>query len=176
MFWLPGFLFKNFGLNLTALGAPLVVIYLTADVGSIGGGWLSSALLKRGVALNTARKATMLLFAVLVIGAMFVPLSFGNLWVTIALIGLAAGAHQGWSANLFTIVSDMFPEEAVGSVVGLGGLGGAVGGALVQPLIGYWLDFSHNSYGLLFLLAGTMYLIAFSIMQLLVPRLERQAV
>ena len=176
LFWLPGFLFKNFGLNLMALGAPLVVIYLMADVGSIAGGWLSSALLKRGVGLNTARKATMFLFAVLVIGAMFVPLSFGNLWLTIALIGLAAGAHQGWSANLFTIVSDMFPEEAVGSVVGLGGLGGAVGGALVQPLIGYWLDSSHNSYGLLFLLAGTMYLIAFSIIQMLVPKLERQAV
>jgi ACS family hexuronate transporter-like MFS transporter len=175
LFWLPGFLFKKFGLNLLALGAPLVVIYLAADIGSIGGGWLSSALLKRGVPLNTARKATMLLFAVLVIGAAFVPLALGKLWLTIALIGLAAGAHQGWSANLFTLVSDMFPEESVGSVVGLGGFGGAIGGALVQPLIGYWLDFSHNSYAPLFIVAGSMYLIAFVVINLLVPKLERQS-
>lgn len=176
LFWLPGFLFKKFGLDLLHLGPPLIVIYLAADVGSIGGGWLSSALLKRGVSVNMARKATMLMFAILVIGAMFVPLSFGNLWLTIALIGLAAGAHQGWSANLFTLVSDMFPEESVGSVIGLGGLGGAVGGALVQPLIGYWLDFSHNSYAPLFVLAGSMYVIAFFIINLLVPKLERQNV
>jgi ACS family hexuronate transporter-like MFS transporter len=174
LFWLPGFLFKKFGLNLLTLGAPLVVIYIAADIGSIGGGWLSSALLKRGVHLNTARKATMLMFAILVIGAAFVPLAFGNLWLTIALIGLAAGAHQGWSANLFTLVSDMFPEESVGSVVGLGGFGGAIGGALVLPLIGYWLDFSHNSYAPLFVVAGSMYLIAFVIINLLVPKLERQ--
>jgi ACS family hexuronate transporter-like MFS transporter len=91
------------------------------------------------------------------------------------LIGVAAGAHQGWSANLFTLVSDMFPEESVGSVVGLGGCGGAIGGALVQPLIGYWLDFSHNSYAPLFVVAGSMYLIAFVIINLLVPKLERQS-
>jgi ACS family hexuronate transporter-like MFS transporter len=174
LFWLPGFLFKKFGLNLLTLGAPLFVIYIAADIGSIGGGWLSSVLLKRGVPLNTARKTTMFVFAILVIGAVFVPLTFGNLWLTIALIGLAAGAHQGWSANLFTLVSDMFPEESVGSVVGLGGFGGAIGGALVQPLIGYWLDFSHNSYAPLFVVAGSMYLIAFVIINLLVPKLERQ--
>jgi ACS family hexuronate transporter-like MFS transporter len=94
----------------------------------------------------------------------------------VALVGLAAAAHQGWSANLFTLVSDMFPEEAVGSVTGLGGLGGAIGGVLVQPLIGYWLDFSHNSYAPLFVVAGSMYLIAFLVIHLLVPKLERQNV
>jgi ACS family hexuronate transporter-like MFS transporter len=175
LFWLPGILFKKFGLNLLALGAPLVVIYLMADVGSVGGGWLSTVLLKRGVSLDKARKSAMLLCAVLVIGAMFVPLSYGNLWLTIVLIGLAAGAHQGWSANLMTLASDLFPEESVGSVTGLGGLGGAIGGVLVQPLIGYWLDFSHNS-DVLFIVAGSMYLIAFFIIHLLVPKLERQNV
>ena len=175
LFWLPGFLNKNFKLDLLHIGAPLIVIYLAADVGSVGGGWLSSALLKRGVSLNTARKVTMLMFAVLVVGAIFVPLTFGNLYLTIALIGLAAGAHQGWSANLFTLVSDIFPENAVASVVGLGGLGGAIGGALVQPLIGYWLDYSHNSYGLLFIIAGSMYLLAFVIIHLLVPKIERES-
>jgi len=175
LFWLPGFLFKKFGLDLLHMGAPLIVIYLAADVGSIGGGWLSSALLKRGMSLNAARKVTMLMFAALVTGAIFVPFSFGNMWVTVSLIGLAAGAHQGWSANLFTLVSDIFPEEAVGSVVGLGGLGGAIGGAVAQPLIGYWLDYSHNSYALLFIIAGSLYLIAFLIIHLLVPKIERQS-
>jgi ACS family hexuronate transporter-like MFS transporter len=173
LYWLPGFLDKNYGLNLVAMGAPLVAVYLLADVGSVAGGWLSSALIKRGLPPNAARKTAMLVCAIAVTGVMFVPFAKSNLWLAVALIGLAAGAHQGWSANLFTLPSDLFPEEAVGSVVGLGGLGGAVGGILVSPLVGYWLDFSHGAYGPLFVVAGLMYLLALSLIHALVPKLER---
>jgi ACS family hexuronate transporter-like MFS transporter len=172
LFWLPGFLDKNYGLNLTAMGAPLVAVYLLADVGSVAGGWLSSSLLKRGFTANRARKTAMLVCAVAVTGVMFVPFTQGNLWLAVALIGLAAGAHQGWSANLFTLPSDLFPQEAVGSVVGLGGLGGAISGALVAPMVGYWLDFSHGAYGPLFVIAGIMYLIALGVIHMLVPKLD----
>jgi ACS family hexuronate transporter-like MFS transporter len=175
LFWLPGFLDKNYGLNLTAMGAPLVAVYLLADVGSVAGGWLSSSLLKRGFTANRARKTAMLVCAVAVTGVMFVPFTQGNLWLAVALIGLAAGAHQGWSANLFTLPSDLFPQEAVGSVVGLGGLGGAISGALVAPMVGYWLDFSHGAYGPLFVIAGLMYLIALGVIHMLVPKLDRLA-
>jgi ACS family hexuronate transporter-like MFS transporter len=105
---------------------------------------------------------------------MFVPFTNGNLWFAVGLIGLAAGAHQGWSANLFTLPSDLFPQEAVASVVGIGGLGGAISGALVAPMVGYWLDFSHDSYGPLFVVAGSMYLIALGLIHLIVPKLERR--
>ena len=173
LYWLPGFLDKNYGLNLSAMGAPLVAVYLLADIGSVSGGWLSSALLKRGLTANRARKIAMLACAVAVTGVMFVPFTKGNLWLAVALIGLAAGAHQGWSANLFTLPSDLFPKEAVGSVVGLGGLGGAISGALVAPAVGYWLDFSHDAYGPLFVVAGSMYLIALGVIHLIVPKLEK---
>jgi ACS family hexuronate transporter-like MFS transporter len=150
----------------------LVAVYLLADVGSVAGGWLSSSLLKRGFTANRARKTAMLVCAVAVTGVMFVPFTQGNLWLAVALIGLAAGAHQGWSANLFTLPSDLFPQEAVGSVVGLGGLGGAISGALVAPMVGYWLDFSHGAYGPLFVIAGLMYLIALGVIHMLVPKLD----
>jgi MFS transporter, ACS family, hexuronate transporter len=104
-----------------------------------------------------------------------VQASHGSLWLAVGLIALAASAHQGWSANLYTLTSDMFPQQAVGSVVGLGGLGGAVGGMLVAPVIGYWLDFSHGAYGPVFIAAGSMYLIALAVIQLLVPRLSTSA-
>ncbi|MGH9697661.1 MAG: MFS transporter, partial [Bryobacteraceae bacterium] len=155
------------------IGPPLVAIYLAADVGSIGGGWLSSFLLKRGYPLGRARKIAMLVCAICVVPVMLVPATAGNLWLTVALIGLATSAHQGWSANLFTITSDCFPRAGIGSVVGLGGLGGAIGGVLVQPAIGKWLDFSKDSYGPLFVVAGSMYLLSLLIIHLLLPRFEQ---
>jgi MFS transporter, ACS family, hexuronate transporter len=173
LYWLPGFLNKKYGLNLTQLGPPLIAIYLAADVGSVGGGWLSSRLLVRGWGVNAARKSAMLLCAVCVVPVSFLTFTGGNLWLTVALIGLAAAAHQGWSANVYTLASDAFPRSTVGSVVGLGGLGGAAGGMLVAPAVGYWLDASHGKYGPLFFIAGTMYLIALAVIQLLVPKLER---
>jgi len=176
LFWVPGFLQQKYHVDLSHLGPPLVAIYLSADFGSIGGGWLSSHLLKRGWAVGRARKTAMLVCALSVTGVMFVPVAAGNLWVTVALISVAASAHQGWSANLYTITSDCFPRAAIGSVVGLGGLGGAIGGALVQPAIGIWLDFSKESYGPLFVVAGLLYLVSLLIIHRLLPTFDQQAV
>lgn len=173
LFWIPGFLNRQYGLDLTQMGLPLVIIYVAADVGSIGGGWLSSALLKRGWPVNRARKTAMLVCALAVVPVAAVMFFGKNLAVTVGLISLAAAAHQGWSANIYTIASDCFPRSAVGSVVGLGGFGGAAGGLLVAPAIGYWLDFSHNAYGPLFIVAGSMYLVALAIIHCMVPRLRQ---
>jgi ACS family hexuronate transporter-like MFS transporter len=170
LFWIPDFLNRNHGLDLTSLGPPLVAIYLVADVGSIGGGWLSSFLMKRGTSLNAARKIAMLTCALAVL-----PIAFAagakELWVAVAIISLAAAAHQGWSANLFTLTSDTFPRQAVGSVVGLGGMAGAVGGMLIAKLTGYILQ-ATGSYVPVFLIAASAYLIALAVIHLLVPTLE----
>ncbi|MDE3198757.1 MAG: MFS transporter [Acidobacteriota bacterium] len=173
LFWVPGFLHDQYGLDLTHLGLPLIVIYVAADFGSVGGGWLSKGLAARGMDMSRARKMAMLICAVAVIPVGAIMFTGGNLWLTVVLIGLAASAHQGWSANLFTLPSDTFPRPAVGSVVGMGGMGGAFGGMLVAPLIGFWLDHSHKSYGPLFVAAGSMYLIALAVIHLLVPKLRQ---
>jgi ACS family hexuronate transporter-like MFS transporter len=170
LFWLPGFLSREYGLDLSHLGLPVIVVYQASAVGSVGGGWIPAALLKRGWAPNRAREAAMLLCAVVVTSAIFVMYARGNLWLAVALISIAAACHQGWSANLYTLASDLFPASAVGSVVGLGGLGGAAGGMLVAPLVGYWLDWSHGAYGPLFVIAGSMYLAAFVVIHLLTRR------
>jgi MFS transporter, ACS family, hexuronate transporter len=170
--WLPAFLNRTYGVDLTQLGPPLIVVYLSADVGSIGGGWISSALLARGVNVNRARKIAMFICALAVTAVIFVPQAGGNMWLAVTLVSIAASAHQGWSANLFTLTSDLFPRRAVGSVVGLGGMGGAVGGMLAAGAVGWWLDFSNRAYGPLFVTAGSMYLIALLIIHLLVPRME----
>jgi ACS family hexuronate transporter-like MFS transporter len=173
LFWIPGFLHDKYGLDLTQLGPPLVVIYVVADVGSVLGGWLSKGLVSRGADLSRARKTAMLACAIAVTPVSLIMFTGGNLWLTVALISLAAAAHQGWSANLFTLPSDTFPRPAVGSVVGLGGMGGAIGGMLVAPAIGWWLDHSNKSYGPLFIAAGSMYLIALLVIHLLIPRIRQ---
>jgi MFS transporter, ACS family, aldohexuronate transporter len=170
IFWLPKFLNSEHGLTLTDLGPPLVVIYLMADCGSIAGGWIASAFLKRGWSPNRARKSAMLLCASLVVPIIFAAKA-RNLWVAVALIGLAAAAHQGWSANLFTLVSDMFPQRAVASVVGIGGFGGAVGGMLIATFTGFLLEFT-GSYVPVFMMAGSAYLLALLVIHILVPKLE----
>jgi MFS transporter, ACS family, hexuronate transporter len=176
LFWIPGFLQTKYHVDLSHLGLPLVAIYLSADFGSIGGGWLSSHLLKLGWPVGRARKTAMLVCALCVTVVMFVPIAAGNLWLTVALISVAASAHQGWSANLYTITSDCFPRAAIGSIVGLGGLGGAIGGALVQPAIGIWLDFSKEAYGPIFISAGCMYLVSLLLIHRLLPRFVQEAV
>jgi ACS family hexuronate transporter-like MFS transporter len=170
LFWIPDFLNRRHGIDLTLIGPPLVVIYLVADVGSIGGGWLSSALIKRGWSVNAGRKTAMLVCALAVLPMMFAS-GARDLWVAVALISIAAAAHQGWSANLFTLVSDTFPRQAVGSVVGLGGMAGAVGGMLIAKLTGYLLELT-GSYVPVFLMASFAYLTALAVIHLLVPRLE----
>jgi ACS family hexuronate transporter-like MFS transporter len=170
LFWIPDFLSKNYGIDLKSLALPLIVIYWMATIGSIGGGWLSGSLLKRGWSVNRARKTAMLVCALAV-----VPISFAahatNEWVAVLLIGLAAAAHQGWSANVFTTASDMFPRQAVGSVVGFGGMWGAIGGMLISKITGYVLEATH-SYMSVFLIAASAYLVTLLIFHLLVPRLE----
>ena len=169
LFWLPKFLHHRYGLNHTELGPPLVAIYVMADIGSIAGGWIAGRLMRMGWSLNAARKSAMLLCAFAVVPIVMAP-RVHELWGAVALIGLATAAHQGWSANLLTTTSDLYPSAAVASVVGLGGFAGAVSGALVSTGVGYLLE-ATGSYALLFAIAGAMYLIALGLIQALVPRL-----
>jgi ACS family hexuronate transporter-like MFS transporter len=170
LFWVPDFLNRNHGLDLRSIGLPLVVIYLVADVGSIGGGWLSSSLLKRGWSVNAGRKTAMLVCALAVVPMVFAS-NARDLWLAVALVSIAAAAHQGWSANLFTLTSDTFPRQAVGSVVGLGGFAGAVGGMLIAKVTGYLLE-TTGSYLPVFFIAAFAYLSALAVIHVLAPRLE----
>jgi ACS family hexuronate transporter-like MFS transporter len=169
LFWLPDFLQKRHGLDLKTFGPPLVVIYLMSDVGSISGGWLSSNLIKRGWTINRARKTAMLVCALAVL-----PIAFGavvdNLWLAVAIIGLATAAHQGFSANLYTLPGDVFPRAAVGSVVGIGGMIGAIGGMAMSQYAGFVLE-KIGSYTPIFVVAALAYLIALLAIHLLTPRL-----
>jgi ACS family hexuronate transporter-like MFS transporter len=166
LFWIPGFLNRSYGLQLGNMGPPLVCIYAAADAGSILGGALPGRLVALGWSLNRARKTSMLVCALAVLPVISL-LFLHRLWPAVAVISLAAAAHQGWSANLYTMVSDAFPRSIVGSVVGLGGFAGAIGGMMVAPAIGYWLDFSKGAYEPLFLGAGSAYLLALGIIELL---------
>ena len=170
LFWIPDFLYKRYGIDLTSLALPVVVIYQMATVGSIGGGWFSSALLRRGWTLNGARKTAMFVCAVAVVPIAFAAQA-GHEWTAVLLVGVAAAAHQGWSANIFTLASDMFPRHAVGSVVGFAGMWGAVGGMFIAKLTGYLLERT-GSYVPVFMIAASAYLVAFVFVQLLAPRLE----
>ncbi len=170
LFWVPDFLQRKHGLALMQIGLPLVVIYLVSDFGSIAGGWLSSWLISRGSSVNIARKITMLLCALCVVPMMF-AFHIQSTWAAVFVIALAAAAHQGFSANLFTLTSDMFPSQAVGSVVGMGGMAGAIGGMLIAEIVGYTLQWT-GSYMVPFLMAGLAYLLALAAIQLLAPKLE----
>src|SRR5688572_8563740 len=170
LYWIPTFFRDHYKLDLLAVGPPLIAIYLIADIGSIGGGWLSSSLIKRGWTINRARKTAMLICAVAVTPIIFAS-KVNNLWAAVALIGLAAAAHQGWSCNLFTTTSDMFPRRAVGSVVGIGGMAGALGGATMAVATGVILESTGQNYSIVFMIAGTAYLVALAIIHLLAPQL-----
>jgi ACS family hexuronate transporter-like MFS transporter len=171
LFWLPKFLDQRYGVKGTALIPYLTAVYVIADVGSVGGGWISSALIKRGWTVNWARKSTMLFFAA-TIPAVILAYYSSNAWTAILLIGFAAGAHQGWSANLFTLTADMFPRKAVGSVVGIGSCAGAIGGTLLPYYAGKVLGADPNNYLPMFIIAGVAYLVAWMVIHLLVPKLE----
>lgn len=171
LFWLPKFLDETYDLTLEGLALPLVIIYIAADVGSIGGGWLSSRLIARGWSVNAGRKTAMLVCALCVVPMAFAPF-IENLWVTVGLIALAAAAHQGWSANLFTLTSDMFPRRAVGSVVGIGGMGGALSGFVASLGIGAVLQLTGGNYVPLLAIGGCAYVLTLVVIHLLVPRME----
>jgi ACS family hexuronate transporter-like MFS transporter len=170
LFWLPGFFATEHGLNLMTFGPPLVAIYIISDVGSVAGGWLSSKLIKRGWSVNAGRKTAMLACALCVPPVMFAP-GVESLWGAVLLIGLATAAHQGFSANLYTLPSDLFPRKAVGAVIGIGGTIGAVGGMFMAKFTGWVLD-STGSYYPMFIIAGSTYLVALLIIHLLVPKME----
>jgi MFS transporter, ACS family, hexuronate transporter len=170
LFWLPDFLKKSYGIDLKSIGLPLIIVYVIADAGSVAGGWLSSSMIKRGVPVNRARKTAMLICAIAVVPVVFAAKA-SNVWIAVLLVGLAAGAHQGWSANIFTTTSDMFPRKAIGSIVGIGGMAGAVGGMLISKIVG-WILQSTGSYVPIFIIAASAYLIALAIFHLLVPKLE----
>lgn len=169
LFWLPGYMFDRYQLDLKTFGLPLAAIYLISDFGSIGGGWLSSRMMKAGYSANVARKVTMLICAVCVLPIWFAQ-SIDNVWMAVLVIGLATAAHQAFSANLYTLPSDVFPRAAVGSVVGIGGTVGAIGGMLMAKFTGYILD-STQSYELLFAICASAYLLALLVVHILSPRL-----
>jgi ACS family hexuronate transporter-like MFS transporter len=176
MSWTPSFLKDKHGIDLWQMSWSVLVIYLIADVGSIAGGGLSSWLIHRGVSVNVARKGTLLACAICVMPVVSVA-RVTNVWAAVLLIGVAAAAHQGFSANLFTIVSDTAPRKVVGSIVGIGGTAGSLGGALFPLLVGYILDKTQAVYGekdylIPFIMAGSAYLVATAIIHLLLPRLE----
>jgi ACS family hexuronate transporter-like MFS transporter len=171
LFWLPGFFNTRFKLDLSHIGLPLIVVYVVSTIGSVTGGWLPKGYMRLGLSLKSARLLTMLTCACLV-----VPIAFAgglhSIWTAVALLCIATSAHQGWSANIFTTVSDMFPAEYVGTVVSFGQVGGAVGGAIFALVAGHILQFTH-SYVSLFVFSGSAYLLALALMRLLAPGLKR---
>ena len=171
LFWLPSYFSVKFNLNLSHLGLPLIIVYNVSVIGSIGGGWLPAPFRRLGLSPNYARLAAMLFCACIVV-PIFTATSLKSEWAAITLLSVAAGAHQGWSANLFTTSSDMFPRSAVGAVVGIGGMAGSVGGAIFAFFAGHILQLTH-SYTILFSLAAGAYLLALLILYLLAPGLKK---
>jgi len=178
LFWLPSYFANTFHLDLTKPSLPLVIVYSATTVGSIGGGYLSSMLIKRGWPVFKARKVCMFIFALLVVPIIFARYTT-NIWQAVALISLAAAVHQAWSATIFTTASDMFPKRAISSVVGIGGMAGSVGAILFPLLIGYTLEeykkLGHISagYNIIFTICGFAYLLAWLIMYFLTPKMKR---
>ena len=170
LFWLPDFLQKRHGLDLKSFGPPVIAIYLLSDVGSVAGGWLSSRLIRAGWTINRARKTTMLICALLAMPVAFAAYA-DNLWLAVAIIGVATAAHQGFSANLYTLPSDVFPRSAVGSVVGIGGMIGAIGGMAMSKYAGFVLE-KLGTYTPIFVVAALAYILALGAIHLLTPRME----
>ncbi len=178
LFWIPGWLatVRGAGLDIKSFGLPLAFIYTMTTVGSIGGGWVSGYMIKKGMSPFKARKITMLIFAVLVVPIIFAQSPSVSTWGAVCLIALAASSHQAWSANIFTTVSDAFPKKAVSSVTGIGGMAGAVGGAFISYIAGgileHFSDLGHieTGYVVMFSIAGSAYLLAWIIMQVFAPK------
>jgi len=180
LFWLPSFLKSEYNMTGMQVSLPISVVYTMTCFGSIGGGWLSGYLIKKGWPVYKARKTSMLAFAVCVIPVVAAQaLGQINPWLAVFVIGLAASAHQAWSANMYTISSDMFPKRAIGSVVGIGSMAGAVGGILIARLAGVLLDhfktLGHieTGYYIMFIIAGMAYLTAWLLIHVLAPKMKQ---
>src|SRR5919202_3278857 len=171
LFWLPDFFSKRYHLDVKSFGPPLVAIYILADVGSVLGGWYSSRLLARVIAVGRARQRAMLAAALVVVPVMF-AMSAPSVWIAVLLIGLACAGHQGFSANLFSMPADLFPRWAVGTVVGLGGFAGAAGGMLMAKYAG-WVLQTLGSYTPIFIVSGCAYLVALTVVHLINPSYAR---
>ncbi len=175
LFWLPSYFSTTFNLDLKKPSLPLVIVYTATTIGSVGGGFLSSWLISRGWEIRRARRISMLFFALAVVPIMAARYAV-DIWQAVALISLAAAAHQAWSATLYTTVSDAFPKRAVSSVIGIGGMAGSIGGILFPLLVGFLLDSYKGSgnltggYNLLFSICGLAYVIAWGLIQLLTPK------
>jgi ACS family hexuronate transporter-like MFS transporter len=172
LFYLPMFLNDNYGLGVAQIYWPVVVVYSVSSVGSFFGGWLSGMRIKRGHSVNSGRKFALFVTAVCVLPIMLVPhmhkIFPHNAWPAIGLFALAAAAHQGWSANIFTTPTDMFPSTSVSTVVGIGGCVGSIGGALFTVVVSHYLAIHPL---IIFMMAAFAYIVALAIFQLLVPRL-----
>ena len=170
LYWVPKFLYTQHGLTLDRIGPPLVVVYLAADAGSIFGGWLSSMLIRRGWSVNAARKLAILACALMVV-PVITATHVSNVWAAVAVLGLATAGHQGWASNLFAMISDIYPKNAVSTVTGISGFGGSIGGMVVASAVGLILQFT-GSYVAIFAWAGFSYLFILGLIQIMIPRIE----
>jgi ACS family hexuronate transporter-like MFS transporter len=170
LFWLPKYFQETYHLSLLDIRIPLLLVYNASTVGSVYGGWLSGSLINGGWTINAARKTAMLICALSVLPVFYVPYA-GNKWIVVGILSLAAAAHQGWSANMYTTASDMFPRVAVGSVVGIGSALGQLGNALMLFLAG-WIKTVTGGYYVLFMISASAYLVALGIFHLISPRME----
>ena len=170
LFWIPDFLNKMHGIDMKEVVLPLIIIYAISSIGGIGGGWISSKFIKMGRSIDFARKTTILICAMIVLPVLLVS-QIQSLWVAVVLISFAAAGHQGWSANIFTIVSDIYPKKAVASMVGLSGFTGAIGGALSATAVGLLLDLT-GSFFLIFLIAALVYTINWLILKTFIKEIK----
>ncbi len=180
LFWLPAFLKAQYGLEGTKAALPVAAVYTLSSIGSVFGGWLPLYFIRKGWPVFRSRKTSMLIYAIAVIPVVFAQyLGQINMWLAVLIIGLATSAHQAWSANIFTTVSDMFPKKAIGSVIGMGGFAGGIGGIFFALGAGKLFDYYkglgelQTGYYIVFLVCGTAYLLAWLIMHVLVPRMQR---
>jgi MFS transporter, ACS family, hexuronate transporter len=180
LFWLPDFLKEQYGLQGTAVSLPIAAVYIIATVGSVFGGWLPMNFISKGWAVFKARKTAMFIYACCALPVVFAQIMGGyNMWFAIGIIGFAAAAHQAWSANIFTTVSDMFPKKTVGSVTGIGGMAGGIGGIVVSKSAGWLFDYYkglgniQTGYYIMFISCGLLYLMAWVIMHFLVPKMQK---
>jgi MFS transporter, ACS family, hexuronate transporter len=180
LFWLPAFLKAQYGVEGTGVALPIALVYTMATFGSIGGGWLPMHFIRKGWPVFKARKTSMLIYAFCVIPVIFAQwLGSINLWLAVITIGLAASAHQAWSANIFTTVSDMFPKRTVASVTGIGGMAGGLGGILIAYAAGHLFDYYkafgniETGYYIMFFICGSAYLLAWGVMHLLAPTMKK---
>ena len=172
LFWLPKYFSTTYNVDLKIVLLPMILMYLLSDVGSIAGGWLSSRLIQRGRTPNFARKVTMIIAGLCVLPLLFVT-GVSNMWLAVLLIGIALAGHQAFSTNLLSIPPDMFPKRAVGSVIGLGGFAGGIGGMIMAKSTGLVLDATQGNYTIIFAMCTTVYVLAVAAIHLLSPRLAQ---